>query len=349
MPLTKKEERAKKREEERERKRAFIKNGGLVLEKLVASCNGRPIPIRTFSYKELLLATNNFDPRHISHIGALYKLYHGTFEGRFISIKLYGERSTKDMALSDLAISAKTSAHKNIQKLVGCCLETSIPALVFQYAQNGALADRIYISRRSGTPMVWQSRLKIGRAIAHAIACLHTAFSRPIIHRDIKLQNIYLDQLNVPKLKDFSLSISIPEGETHVVVDKVCGTRGFSCSSYMLTNTVTEKTDVYSFGVVLLELLTGQDSAGLLRLAYGNNILVDYFLENNKKLKDSLRNRALNEIVDPAILGEGGVGVEQQLQSVVQLSVICIEDDPVIRPTMVEVTKELRRIERYIA
>ena len=47
----------------REKERAFLENGGLVLEKLVASCNGRPIPIRTFSYQELILATNNFDHR----------------------------------------------------------------------------------------------------------------------------------------------------------------------------------------------------------------------------------------------------------------------------------------------
>jgi hypothetical protein len=56
-----------KRKKERERKRAFLRNGGLVLERLVASCNGRPIPIRTFSYQQLLLATNNFDPRLILH------------------------------------------------------------------------------------------------------------------------------------------------------------------------------------------------------------------------------------------------------------------------------------------
>jgi serine/threonine protein kinase len=78
----------------------------------------------------------------------------------------------------------------------------------------------MYISQRQGTHIVWQSRLKIARQIAHAISYLHTAFSRPIIHRDIKSRNIFLDQHDVPKLANFELSISIPEGETYVEDDR---------------------------------------------------------------------------------------------------------------------------------
>jgi serine/threonine protein kinase len=242
------EERDKKREEEREKKRAFLENGGLVLEKLVACCNGRPIPIRTFSYQQLVLATHNFHQRLILFREWWYTLYKGSFEGRILSIKVYHKRdsSAKDLALMDIGISAKASAHKNILKLVGCCLETSIPSLVFEYAQNGVLADQIYISKRQGTPMLWQSRLKIARQIAHAIVYLHTGFSRPIIHRDISQKYILLDQHDVPKLSDFSLSISIPEGETHVVTDGHGGTVSPLCPLYAQTNTVTEKTDVYS-------------------------------------------------------------------------------------------------------
>jgi serine/threonine protein kinase len=170
------------------------------------------------------------------------------------------------------------------------------------------------------------------------IAYLHTGFSRPIIHRDIKPQNILLDQHDVPKLSDFSLSISIPEGETHVETDEVVGTFGFACPSYAKTRMVTEKTDVFGFGMVLLEILTGQQS-----------------FDTNRKNEDFMllthvTNRAINEIVDSAILAEeGGTGLEPQLQAVLELALTCVENDPEIRPTMVDVTKELRRIERSIA
>ena len=327
-----------KRKKERERKRAFLRNGGLVLETLVASCNGRPIPIRTFSYQQLLLATNNFDPRLIIRKGLRCQVYKGSFEGRIISIKNYNNNLsifTADEVLTNLGISAKMSAHKNILQLVGCCLETSIPALVFEYAQNGVLTDQILISQRQGTYIMWQSRLKIARQIAHAISYLHTAFSRPIIHRDIKSANILLDHHDIPKLVNFELSISIPEGKTYVEA-QVRGTHGFACPSYIATGRVTEKADVYGFGMVLLEILSGQ-------------CLIDSD-RSNASLVKYVRNRAINEIVDPAILAEkGGAGLESQLQDVLQLAFTCIELDPVIRPTMVDVTKELKRIERSIA
>ncbi|XP_059440269.1 serine/threonine-protein kinase ZRK1-like [Corylus avellana] len=335
-----------KRVEKRERKRAFLENGGLVLERLVASCNGRPIPIRTFSYKELLLATNNFDPRLILRDEGHHQIYKGSFEGRVLSIKKY-DHVYMDEVLTDLGISAKTSAHKHILQLAGCCLETSIPALVFEYAQNGVLADQIFCnsqhavsrlqSRQKGMPLVWQSRLKIVRQIAHAISYVHTAFSRSIIHRDIKLSNIFLDEHDVPKLANFELSISIPEGETYVDV-AIQGTYGYACPSYVATGRITEKADVYSFGVVMLEILTGRPVFDKNRATRDHNLL------------ELVRNCAINEIVDPAILAEdGGVGLEEsQLQAVLRLALICIENDPEIRPTMVNVTKELRRIERSI-
>ncbi|XP_059438201.1 serine/threonine-protein kinase ZRK1-like [Corylus avellana] len=279
----------------REKERAFLENGGLVLEKLVSSCNGRPIPIRTFSYewvmsatrnekensideedcaylsfvatrenegrkgievwpfpslavakwgdreikpfvekeaccrrswpipihtfsyKELISATNNFDHRLIlCNHQVLYNFYKGSFEGRNISVRSYYDPRMLQFALTDIGISAKTSTHTNILKLIGCCLETSILTLVYEYAQNGGLADQIFISRGQGTPMMWHSRLKIARQIAHVIAYLHTTFFRPIIHLSIKLENIFLDQHDVPKLTDFPFSISIPVGETHV-------------------------------------------------------------------------------------------------------------------------------------
>jgi serine/threonine protein kinase len=322
------------------------------LEKVVASCNGRPIPIRTFSYQQLILATNSFDHRLILHADQGYEFYKGSFEGRILSIKSYKQVpmkdlavgsiaiSSKDLALTDIAISAKLSAHKNILRLAGCCLETSTPTLVYEYAQNGVLADQIDISRRQGMSMVWHSRLKIARQIAYAISYLHTAFSRPIVHRHIKLENIFLDHDDVPKLCDFSHSISIPEGEIHVVVDRVIGSLGSLCPRYMATSIVTEKTDVYSFGMVLLQLLTGQDSYRLCKLA-GNDF-------KSEKLLGYLRKHG-GKIMDPAILGEGGgTGVEQQLQAVLQLAFTCIEGDPDVRPTMVDVTKELRSIEKFI-
>ena len=108
---------------------------------------------------------------------------------------------------------------------------------------------------------------------------------------------------------------------------------------------VTEKADVYDFGRILLELLTGEDSYNITRLT----------IDKDSTLLAYIRNRAqgscINEIVDPAILaedGEGGASLEHQLQAVVYLALTCTEEDPQTRPTMVDVTKQLRQIERFV-
>ncbi|XP_075653464.1 serine/threonine-protein kinase ZRK1-like [Castanea sativa] len=346
----------KKREEEREK--AFYENGSKLHEKLIATCNGRPIPIRSYSCEELQRATNNFHSSRIFHTdGFKHEWYNGFFEGRMISIKEY-LRHRGDDIFTDIAVSAKMSTHNNVLKLIGCYLETQIPISVYESAANGSLFDRLKVTSDQREPLSWQSRLKIAREIAHAISYLHTAFSRPIVHRDIKSGNVFLDQNDVAKLTDFSLSISIPEGETHVEADSLIGTYGFICPHYYTTWYITEKVDVYSFGSFLLELLTGQRWRELLRTTnnfYDGDPAIPVWLKGSVDSFDvedfeSARNSfAINEVVDPAILvGEEGSVVWQQLQAVLRLALICRKNNPEIRPDMVDVTKELRKIERFI-
>ncbi|KAF5463094.1 hypothetical protein F2P56_019037 [Juglans regia] len=307
-----------RKESKSERERAFIENGSRVLEKLVSICNGKPIPIRNFSFAELSKATNNFDPQLFICQVRPYQWYKGYLEGRTISIKRGKSDRAKEEVFTDLAFSAKVSAHKNVLKLVGCCLETPIVILVYEFVGKGTLWNRLVVS---GEQMTRQSRLKMAREIANAISYLHTAFSRPIIHNNIEPQNIFIDCHGVPKLTGFSNSLIIPEGETHVKDDsfdsydpKFWWTMRSACPHYRKTGCITEKTDVFSFGNTLLQILTK------------------------------------NTMVDPVILaGElRGAGVEQQIQAVRDLAFRCMKEEPMERPTMVDVTKELRRIEKSI-
>ena len=89
------------------------------------------------------------------------------------------------------------SAHGNMLRPIGCCLETTPPIIVYEFAANGILAGQIYVSRRR-QPVVWERRLQIARQIAHAISYLHTAFQRPLIHMAIHMTNILLDEHDVP-------------------------------------------------------------------------------------------------------------------------------------------------------
>ncbi|KAF5463208.1 hypothetical protein F2P56_019141 [Juglans regia] len=325
----------------KEREKAFVENGSVLLEKLIASCNSRCIPIRNFSIEELLKATNNYDPHLLFHEVGSYQWYNGSLEGRLLSVKKYRKikyANELDFPFTDLVICAKMCPHKNVLKLIGCCLETPSLVLVYESAANGTLSDRIYPSQPQARPMPWKCRLKVAREIAHAIAYLHTAFSRPIIHRDIHPRNIFFDQRDIPKLSDFSVSVEIPEGEFEVK-DEVIGTIRFVCPQYVATGVVTEKSDVFSFGTLLLELVTGKTFMDLRQAASGFENFVDFRKENVN----------VKKIVESEIqAGEGEAGLEQQLQASLQLALICRDSNPEFRPTMIDVSKELRRIERSI-
>jgi serine/threonine protein kinase len=102
------------------------------------------------------------------------------FVNRFLTLN-----QMADLMINDLVISAQMSGHSNVLKPIGCCLETPSPISVYEFAANGKLADRVYVSHVTELkhqPMAWGSRLKIARQIAHVISYLHTAFSRPVIH-----------------------------------------------------------------------------------------------------------------------------------------------------------------------
>ena len=167
---------------------------------------------------------------------------------------------------------------------------------------------------------------------------------------DINVRNIFLDENDVAKLSNFEFSVSVPEGETHVQFDYLSWCIGYMSPEYFAMGKVTEKVDVYSFGALLLELITGQSSYDFTQL---NNDECVHLSEDKKEcvelvvcMQNGVQGRC---IVDPTILtGKERVGIKQQLQAVVDLAFTCRTRDSEIRPTMVDVTKELMRIERFV-
>lgn len=106
-------------------------------------------------------------------------------------------------------------------------METQIPILVFESIELGTLADRIYRHRRHNfEPLPFRYRLKVAMELANAVAYPHAGFARPIIFMSATPWRIFFDEQNVAKLFDFSLFVSIPEGETHVDF-QIAGTRGY--------------------------------------------------------------------------------------------------------------------------
>ncbi|KAL6206465.1 hypothetical protein ACLB2K_023713 [Fragaria x ananassa] len=211
--------------------------------------------------------------------------------------------------------------HRNVVKLLGCCLETAVPLLVYEFVAHGTLYDHIHKKR---SPLSLELRMKIAVETAGALAYLHSSTSMPIIHRDVKAANILLDDNYTAKVSDFGASRLVPLGESGIQT-LVLGTRGYLDPEYMQSNQLTEKSDVYSFGVVLVELLTS-------RVARSNDrYLATIFVS-------SMDEDCLREILDDAIVNEGNI---ERAVNVANLAKRCLRLKGEERPSMKEVAMEL--------
>ncbi|KAJ4822643.1 hypothetical protein Tsubulata_045773 [Turnera subulata] len=263
-----------KMEEKHQVNHEFMENGRKLLEELITTCDGRcNIPLRTFSYKDIWQATNNFDRSRIVSFEPDFTLYQGFMEGRPVSIKTYKNVPARwrfgASPFTDIAIGAQMSVHKNVLKLIGCCLKFEHPILVHEFTSNHKLLND-YISKPQDSQLPsWKFRIKIALDIANAVAYLHsTVLSRPVIHRDLTLRNIVIvvDQSSyLAKLTNFSYCLSIPDGETHLKLDTVTGTSYFLAPEYASDGYLTEKSDVYAYGVLLFCILTGRQPGKFFR------------------------------------------------------------------------------------
>ena len=223
--------------------------------------------------------------------------------------------------------------NKNVVKLLGCCLETEVPLLVYEFVRNGTLYEHLHDDRRAAL-LCWDIRLRIAESVASVLSYLHTAVVIPIIHRDMKSMNILLDEDYSAKMSDFGASRLGPMDQSQLVT-MVLGTWGYLDPEYMQSSELTEKSDVYSFGVVLVELLTRKKALCCDR-PEDERSLARHFL---CKLKED----RLLDIIDEKI---AKIENFEQIREVANVAKQCLRVRGDERPTMKEVARELEAIKR---
>jgi brassinosteroid insensitive 1-associated receptor kinase 1 len=103
----------------------------------------------------------------------------------------------------------------------------------------------------------WGRRKRIALGVAEGLHYLHEVCNPRIIHRDIKLDNILLDNELEAVVADFGLIKPLNHEESQPSTSFVRGTPGYIAPEYFSSSRATEKGDVYAFGIVLLELICG--------------------------------------------------------------------------------------------
>jgi len=184
--------------------------------------------------------------------GGFGKVFKATWRGTEVAVKqLYAP----NLQLAEFRAEAELLSslrHPNIILFMGAC-----PPPHFSIVTELCWGSLYTVLRTPSIPLQWGRILKLATDIAKGMSYLH-GFSQPVVHLDLKSQNVLIDDNMNAKITDFGLSrfkmttyISGRHG--------LRGTYGWMAPEIIEKKPFTEKADLWSYGVLLLELCTRRD------------------------------------------------------------------------------------------
>ncbi|XVE75354.1 hypothetical protein DITRI_Ditri12bG0087800 [Diplodiscus trichospermus] len=251
-------------------------------------------------------------------------------DGRRVAVKVLSVASKQgDKEFMSEIASISNISHVNLVKLHGGCIDGPSRLLVYEYMENNSVAQIFLLGEKNRAKLCWKSRKNIALGIARALSYIHEEAKPHIVHRDIKLSNILLDQNFTPKVSDFGLSRLFSENITHLSTG-VAGTLGYLAPEYAVSGHLTRKSDVYSFGVLLLEIVSGRTAIDF-DVELGEFFLVEKAWEMYKSNK-------LVQLVDPVLLN-GSSFLEQEVVQFLKVGLLCVQEKCGLRPYMSKAIK----------
>uniref|UniRef100_A0ACD5UA49 Uncharacterized protein n=1 Tax=Avena sativa TaxID=4498 RepID=A0ACD5UA49_AVESA len=282
-----------------------------------------------YDIRTIRAATGGFCPQNAIGRGGFGIVYKGRMpDGQEVAVKkLSAENRVQGLKefKNEVDLIAKLQ-HRNLVRLLGCCIHGSERLLVYEYMSNKSLDAFIFDSRRRAS-LSWKTRMDVILGVARGLVYLHQDSRHTMIHRDLKAANVLLDQEMVAKISDFGIarlfSRTGDDPEDSTVTDRIVGTLGYMSPEYAMGGMVSFMQDVYSFGVLLLEIVSGrrnQRSFNLIAHAW------QLFEENNSlELLDS----TVRDGCSPAEL--------EQAATCIQVGLLCVQESPGRRPQIAAV------------
>ncbi|XP_068639062.1 LRR receptor kinase SERK2-like isoform X2 [Aristolochia californica] len=290
--------------------------------------------LKRFAWRELQLATDNFNEKNVLGQGGFGKVYKGVLaDDTKVAVKRltdYESPGGEAAFLREVEM-ISVAVHKNLLRLIGFCTTPSERLLVYPFMQNLSVAYRLREIKPGELVLDWHTRKRVALGTARGLEYLHEHCNPKIIHRDVKAANVLLDEDFEAVVGDFGLAKLVDVRKTNVTT-QVRGTMGHIAPEYLSTGKSSERTDVFGYGIMLLELVTGQRAIDFSRLEEEDDVLL---LDHVKKLE---REKRLIAIVDRN-LDRSFDGAEVEMM--IQVALLCTQPSPEDRPTMSEVVRML--------
>lgn len=276
----------------------------------------------SFTYKDLVTATNGFKNRMLLGKGGFGKVYKGTLQTskKNVAIKRISPDSKQGMKefIAEITILGHLR-HRNLVQLLGYCRHKNELLIVYDYMPNGSL-DRVLHGQGNRT-IDWIHRFNIIKGIASGLLYLHEDWEKVVIHRDIKTSNVLLDNKMNGRLGDFGLARLHNHG-TDAHTTHLAGTWGYIAPELARLGRATKATDLFAFGVFMLEVACGRHPIEV------NNsgepvLLTDWVI-------DAWESGSILKTVDPKLQDY----VKEEADLVLKLGLLCSHSVHSARPCM---------------
>jgi len=287
--------------------------------------------LKFFEMNTIQTATDNFSLSNKLGQGGFGSVYKGKLQdGKEIAVKRLSSSSGqgKEEFMNEIVLISKLQ-HKNLVRILGCCIEGEERLLVYEFLLNKSLDTFLFDSRKR-LEIDWPKRFNIIEGIARGLHYLHRDSCLRVIHRDLKVSNILLDEKMNPKISDFGLARMYQGTEYQDNTRRVAGTLGYMAPEYAWTGMFSEKSDIYSFGVILLEIITGEKIS---RFSYGRQgkTLLAYAWESWCESGGiDLLDKDVADSCHPL-----------EVERCVQIGLLCVQHQPADRPNTMELLSML--------
>ncbi|KAH9803166.1 Receptor-like serine/threonine-protein kinase SD1-8 [Citrus sinensis] len=277
-----------------------------------------------FELATIANATDNFSINNKLGEGGFGPVYKGTLvDGQEIAVKRLSKISEQGLKeLKNEVILFSKLQHRNLVKLLGCCIQGEEKLLIYEFVPNKSLDSFIFDQERCKI-LDWSKRFHIICGTARGVMYLHQDSRLRIIHRDLKASNVLLDQDMNPKISDFGLARAFGGDETEGNTNRVVGTYGYMAPEYASDGQFSVKSDVFSFGILLLEIISGKKNRGFYHSDNKLNLIGNAWKLWNEGMP--------SQLIDPCIQDSFNLA---EVIRCIHIGLLCVQQHPKDRPSM---------------